>query len=72
MTLATLITLNLVLSGLTVLAVFALVRLARRLPAIAPHDDAKWGRAHAWVPSDPLPLVQLAAHEDERMLVRAA
>ena len=72
MTLTTIITLNLVVSVLTILGVYGLIRLAHRLPAVAPHDDANWGRGHAWVPSDPLPLAQLAAHEDERELVRAA
>ena len=72
MTLTTIIILNLILSALTVLAVYALVRVAHRLPAVAPHDDANWGRGLAWVPSDPLPLAQLAAHEDERDFARAA
>jgi len=72
MTLTTIVILNLVLSALTMLAVYGLVRLAHRLPATAPHDDEKWGRGLAWVPSDPLPLAQLSAHEDERKLARAA
>jgi hypothetical protein len=68
-----LILVNLGASLLTILAVLALVRLAHRLPAHAPHDDATWGRGgDPWVVSDPLPLAQLAAHETRRDLVRAA
>lgn len=72
MTLTTIVILNLCLSALTIFAVYGLIRLAHRLPAVAPHDDERWGRGNAWVPSDPLPLAQLAAHEDERELARAA
>jgi hypothetical protein len=73
MTTTTIIILNATLSALVVLAVLSLVALAHRLPTSAPHHDELWGNGgNPWVPSDPLPLVQLAAHERERELLRAA
>jgi hypothetical protein len=73
MTTTVIIILNLTLAALTVLAVGGLVALAHRLPTSAPHHDELWGNGgNPWVPSDPLPLAQLAAHERERELVRAA
>jgi hypothetical protein len=73
MTTTTIIMLNATLSALVVLVVGSIVALAHRLPASAPHHDALWGNGgNPWVPSDPLPLVQIAAHERERELVRAA
>ncbi len=60
-------------SALVILAVAAVVALAHRLPSSAPHYDKLWGAGgNPWVPSDPLPLVQLAAHERGRELARAA
>ena len=73
MTTTTLVILNLALSLLTVAAVAALVRLAHRLPSTAPRADAGWGEgSDRLVPSDPLPLVQIARHERERELGAAA
>ncbi len=73
MTTTMLITINAALGLLTMLAVASLTFLAHRLPAAAPHADAAWGTSgDPWVPSDPLPLAQLAAHERDRELVRAA
>ncbi len=73
MTTTLIIVLNASLSVLVLLAVGPLVMLAHRLPTSVPHRDALWGNAgNPWVPSDPLPLVQLAAHERQRELARAA
>jgi hypothetical protein len=73
MTMTTIIILNLALAALAILAVFGVTWLAHRLPSAAPHDDADWGRGgDPWVPSGPLPLAQLQAHETERELSRAA
>jgi hypothetical protein len=73
MTITTIIILNLVFAVLTILAVYGLVWLAHRLPSSAPRDDTAWGRGgDPWVPSEPLPLVQLQRHETERELGRAA
>ncbi|MBA3841847.1 MAG: hypothetical protein H0X39_04380 [Actinobacteria bacterium] len=67
------ITSDAILGLLVIAAVAALVHLAHRLPETAPHSDETWGiQGDAWVASDPLPLRQLAAHEDERELQRAA
>jgi len=71
MTPTTIVFLNVALSTLAALGVFGLLALARRLPDTAPHADESWGRGgDPWIPSDPLPLVQLVAHERE--LGRAA
>jgi hypothetical protein len=70
MTMTTIIILNLALSLVAVLGVAGLTLLAHRLPSKAPLEDERWGRGHAHVPHDPLPLAQLARHEDE--LARAA
>jgi hypothetical protein len=73
MTPTLIITLNVVLALLVTAATAALVHLAHRLPATAPHSDETWGtRGDPWVVSDPLPLRQLAAHEAERALSRVA
>ncbi len=73
MTMTTIIILNAVLALLTILAVAALTVLAHSLPSRAPHADGSWGTSgDPWVPSDPLPLAQLAAHEADRELARAA
>jgi hypothetical protein len=73
MTNTLIIILNASASALVILAVGAVVALAHRLPSSAPHHDELWGNGgNPWVPSDPLPLVQLAAHERERELARAA
>lgn len=73
MTLTTIIVLNASLAGLVVLAVAHLVALAHRLPNLAPHHDSGWGLGgDPWVASDPLPLVQLVAHESAQQLRRAA
>jgi hypothetical protein len=73
MTNTLIIVLNASLSALAILVVGRLVALAHRLPSAAPHHDARWGNTgNPWVPSDPLPLVQLAAHERDRELARAA
>ena len=73
MTNSSILLLNASLSILVILAVGALVALAHRLPSSAPHHDALWGSGgNPWVVSDPLPLAQLAAHEHQRDLARAA
>ena len=73
MTISSIITVNLLLSLLTIAAVGGLVWLAHRLPTHAPQHDARWGRGgNPWVASDPLPLAQVARHEAERELSRAA
>jgi hypothetical protein len=72
MTPTLLLTVNIVLGAFTIAAVAALVRLAHVLPTSAPHSDEAWGADDSFVPSDPLPLRQLARHEDERELRRAA
>lgn len=73
MTNSMIVSLNAGLSLLVVLAVGGLVALAHRLPSSAPHHDTAWGTGgNPWVPSDPLPLAQLAAHEHARQLDLAA
>jgi hypothetical protein len=73
MTNSLIILLNIALSVLVFVSLGALVHLAHRLPSSAPHHDELWGNGgNPWVVSDPLPLAQLAAHEDEGELVRAA
>jgi hypothetical protein len=73
MTTTTIITLNALLAVLVIGAVGTLVRLAHRLPEWAPHHDEQWGTGgDPWVPSDPLPLHQVARHEAERVLALAA
>ena len=73
MTNSLIIVLNLAMSLFVFVALAALVHRAHRLPSSAPHHDELWGNGgNPWVVSDPLPLAQLAAHEDERELVRAA
>lgn len=73
MTTMTILSVNAVLAVLVILAVGALVRLAHRLPELAPHHDEQWGNGgDPWVPSDPLPLHQVARHEAERALALAA
>ena len=73
MTNTLIIVLNASFSALVILAAGGLVALAHRLPGSAPHHDALWGNGgNPWVPSDPLPLAQLAAHEHDRVLARAA
>ena len=73
MTLTTILSLNAVLAALMVAGGAAVVRLGHRLSDHAPRHDERWGAGgNPWVPSDPLPLHQVARHEDERELVRAA
>jgi hypothetical protein len=73
MTSSHIILLNATLAILVILMVGGIVALAHRLPTSAPHYDALWGNSgNPWVPSDPLPLAQLTAHERERGLARAA
>jgi hypothetical protein len=73
MTTTTIVTVNLLLSTLVIAAVAGLVWLAHRLPETAPHHDEHWGGGgDPWVASDPLPLHQVARHETERALARAA
>ncbi len=73
MTNSLIIVLNLSLALFVFVTLAALIQLAHRLPSSAPHHDELWGNGgNPWVVSDPLPLAQLAAHEDERELVRAA
>jgi hypothetical protein len=73
MTTTTIITVNALLAALLIVAVGTLVRLAHRLPEWAPHHDEQWGTGgDPWVPSDPLPLHQVARHEAERALALAA
>ena len=61
----TLIILNLAMSLFAILGVAGLTLLAHRLPTSAPLADEEWGRGNALVAHDPLPLAQLARHEDE-------
>jgi len=73
MTNTLIIVLNAALSIPALLALGRLVVLAHRLPSSAPHHDVRWGNSgNPWVPSDPLPLAQLTAHERGRELARAA
>jgi hypothetical protein len=73
MTNTLIIALNASFSILVLFAVGGLVALAHRLPSSAPHHDPLWGNGgNPWVPSGPLPLAQLVAHEHERGLARAA
>ena len=73
MTTTLIIVLNATLGLIVIASVGALIALAHRLPSAAPHHDALWGSdGNPWVVSDPLPLVQIGAHEHERELVRAA
>jgi hypothetical protein len=73
MTISLIIVLNVTLSLFVFGALAALIHLAHRLPSSAPHHDELWGNGgNPWVVSDPLPLAQLAAHEDERDFARAA
>jgi hypothetical protein len=73
MTTTTIITVNALLAVLVLAAVGALVRVAHRLPALAPHHDEQWGTGgDPWVGSDPLPLHQVARHEADRALALAA
>ncbi len=69
----TIIAINLILSAIIVAAVAGVVWLAHRLPVLAPRSDERWGiGGDPWVPSAPLPLQQVARHEDEHGLDRAA
>jgi hypothetical protein len=73
MTTTAIVSVNLLISAFVVSAVAALVWLAHRLPETAPHHDEQWGGGgDPWVVSDPLPLHQVARHEAERALARAA
>jgi hypothetical protein len=73
MTTTLLLTINIVLGTLTIVAVAGLVHLAHHLPSSAPHSDETWGiGGDPWVASDPLPFRQLASHESERELQRVA
>jgi hypothetical protein len=69
----TYIIVNLFLALAAFAGVGILVRLAHRLPQKAPLSDHRWGTGgDPYVPSEPLPLHQVAEHEDERALVLAA
>jgi hypothetical protein len=69
----TYIIVNLCLAVLTFAALASIVRLAHRLPARAPLNDERWGTGgDPYVPSEPLPLHQVAAHEDDRAFALAA
>lgn len=73
MTTQTMVTVNLILSLLTIAAVGGLVWLAHHLPTTFPRRDERWGfGGNPWVVSDPLPLDQVSLHETERELSRAA
>ncbi len=73
MTTSTIITVNALLAVLVLAVVGTLVRLAHRLPAMAPQHDEQWGTGgDPWVASDPLPLHQVARHDAERALALAA
>jgi hypothetical protein len=64
---------NLCLAVLALAAVPGLVRLAHRLPETAPLSDERWGTGgDPYVPSEPLPVRQVAEHEDERAVALAA
>jgi hypothetical protein len=69
----TYIIVNLCLAVLAFAAVAGAVRLAHRLPEAAPLDDERWGTGgDPYVPSEPLPLHQVAEHEDDRAVALAA
>lgn len=69
----TYIIVNLCLAVLTFAALAGIVRLAHRLPARAPLDDERWGTGgDPYVPSEPLPLYQVAEDEDDRAVALAA
>ncbi|HET8528417.1 MAG TPA: hypothetical protein VFL60_05865 [Gaiellaceae bacterium] len=73
MTTTTYIIVNLLLSLTALAAVAGALRLAHRLPSAVPLSDERWGTGgDPYVPSEPLPLHQVSAHEDERKLARAA
>jgi hypothetical protein len=73
MTLTTIATVNALLAVLVVAAVAAVVRVGHKLSDASPQHDERWGHGgNPWVSSDPLPLLQVARHEDERELARAA
>jgi len=73
MTMTTFTIVNLLLALGALAAVAAVVRLAHRLPESAPLSDDRWGTGgDPYVPSAPLPLRQVSAHEDGRELERAA
>ena len=73
MTVTAIIIVNTCFALLTIGAVASVVRLAHRLSAHAPLSDERWGTGgDHWVPSAPLPLHQVALHEDERAVALAA
>jgi hypothetical protein len=62
-----LILLNVILDVLAITGLSRVMLLARRLPAVAPHQDESWGLGgDPWIASDPLPVVELVRHEHER------
>jgi hypothetical protein len=64
---------NVILDVLVLGGLSRIMLLARRLPAAAPHQDESWGLGgNPWIASDPLPVVELVAHEYERERERAA
>ena len=64
---------NLLLALVALGAVGGLVWFAHRLPDSAPDSDATWGiGGDPWVPSEPLPLREIAEHADQRDAARAA
>jgi hypothetical protein len=73
MTPTTIAIVNLLLALIVIAPVAAVLRLAHRLPVVAPTHDEKWGRGgDPWVGSDPLPLQQVVRHERERASALAA
>jgi hypothetical protein len=69
----TYIIVNLCLAAFALSAVAGLVRLAHRLPETVPQSDERWGTGgNPYVPSEPLPMRQVADHEDERAVAIAA
>jgi hypothetical protein len=73
MTITAIIIMNTCFALLAVGAVAGVVRLAHRLSGHAPLSDVRWGTGgDHWVPSAPLPLHQVALHEDERAEALAA
>jgi hypothetical protein len=64
---------NVLLDSLAIAGVARVMLLARRLPAVAPHQDESWGLGgDPWIASDPLPVRELVRHEYERERERAA
>ena len=67
------IILNVLLALAALGSVLGIVWFAHHLPSSAPHSDASWGTSgDPWVPSEPLPLHEVAQYADQRDAARAA